>query len=173
MAIGPHHVFVGTWGGGVLRAPRDEPPFRLLTQLGAGGLRNMNITAVMANGEVGRPWVGSFGGGPQRVDVTAGKSIDPIVGPADDPITVAGVVSLAQLPGGRLFAGATEGLFGFDADGRDVASWNGTTAGTQRNHRPGLRRRIAPSRKRWPVGGRRRQRPAPARRRRTLSRVPP
>ena len=48
-------------------------PFRLLT---AGpedrGLRHENVTAVAAGDEPGRPWVGSFGGGPQRVDVEAG-----------------------------------------------------------------------------------------------------
>ncbi len=121
VATGAHHVFIGTWGAGVLRAPRRAPAFQWLAQVGADGLRNKNITAVMSDGTAGRPWVGSFGGGPQRIDVTAGTPTAPVVGAADDAVALAGVVSLAQLAEGRVFAGATEGLFSFGPNGKDVA----------------------------------------------------
>ena len=173
VAIGLHHVFIGTWGAGVLRAPRDAPPFRLLTQLGAGGLRNINITAVMADGEVGRPWVGSFGGGPQRVDVTAGTSIDPVVGSADDPITVAGVVSLGQLASRAAVCGRHRRPCSVSTPTVAMSHWTGTTAGRSESIGPGYVAALLPGDTGRPVGGRRRQRPAPARRRRTLSRVPP
>jgi signal transduction histidine kinase/ligand-binding sensor domain-containing protein len=114
IAAGPHHVFVGSWGAGVFRAPLEDPPFALLGQLGRGGLRNPNVTAVLGSTDAGRPWIGSFGGGPQRVDVRAGTA-EPSPAPDDDRLPMSGVVSLARMQDGRLFAGATEGLFGFDA----------------------------------------------------------
>lgn len=120
VATGLHHVFVGTWGAGVLRAPREMPGFQLLSQVGTDGLRNKNITAAMAGDVSGQPWVGSFGGGPQHVDVAAGRAITPVVGAPTDTVAQSGVMSLAQAADGRLFAGSTEGLFGFDADGRHV-----------------------------------------------------
>lgn len=119
VAAGPHHVFVGTWGAGVFRAPLDEPPFALLATLGDGGLRNLNLTSILGGDDAGRPWVGSFGGGPQRVDVRAGTA-EPSPGGDDERLPMSGIVSLARMAGGRMFAGSTEGLFGFDADGRNL-----------------------------------------------------
>jgi signal transduction histidine kinase/ligand-binding sensor domain-containing protein len=117
IATTEHLLLVGTWGQGVFRAPLDEPPFRLLTAGTAPtGLRHENVTAVLASDEPGRPWVGSFGGGPQRVDVEAG-TVDPGGGDASEPIRASGVVSLAVTRGGDRFAGTTEGLYRYAADG--------------------------------------------------------
>ena len=120
VAVTEHLLFVGTWGEGVFRAPLDAPPFRLLAAGPAPtGLRHENVTAVLAGDEPGRPWVGSFGGGPQRVDVEAG-TVDPSGGDAGEPIRASGVVSLAVTRDGGRFAGTTEGLFRYDADGRQL-----------------------------------------------------
>ena len=116
IATGPHHVFVGSWGAGVFRAPLEDPPFALLGKLGHGGLRNPNVTAVLGVADAGRPWIGSFGGGPQRADVRDGTA-QPSPAPDDDSLPKSGVMSLARMQDGRLYAGATEGLFGFDERG--------------------------------------------------------
>ena len=110
-------LFVGTWGSGVFRAPLDEPEFRLLAPGPAGGgLRDKNVTAVMGRVAAGQPWVGSFGGGPQRVDVVAGTVV-PTGGPPADPILKSGVLSLAVTQDGSHFAGSTAGLYRFTEDG--------------------------------------------------------
>jgi signal transduction histidine kinase/ligand-binding sensor domain-containing protein len=120
IAATEHLLLVGTWGEGVFRAPLDAPPFRLLTAGPAPtGLRHENVTAVLATDEPGRPWVGSFGGGPQRVDVEAG-TVEPSGGDASEPIRASGVVSLAVARDGTRFAGTTEGLFQYAADGRQL-----------------------------------------------------
>ena len=120
IAATEHLLLVGTWGEGVFRAPLDAPPFRLLTAGPAPtGLRHENVTAVLATDEPGRPWVGSFGGGPQRVDVEAG-TVEPSGGDASESIRASGVVSLAVARDGTRFAGTTEGLFQYAADGRQL-----------------------------------------------------
>jgi signal transduction histidine kinase/ligand-binding sensor domain-containing protein len=120
IATTEHLLLVGTWGHGVFRAPLEAPPFRLLPAgPEPGGLRHENVTAVLAGDEPGQPWVGSFGGGPQRVDVEAG-TVAPSGGEPGEPIRASGVVSLAATPDGSRFAGTTEGLFRFDADGRQL-----------------------------------------------------
>jgi signal transduction histidine kinase/ligand-binding sensor domain-containing protein len=119
IATGTHHVFVGTWGTGVYRAPLEPPPFSLLSTVSGNGLRNKNVTALLDGTQPGRPWVGSFGGGPQRVNIAAATAAPP-PGDDDERIANAGVVSLARMPDGRLYAGTTEGLIGFDEDGGSV-----------------------------------------------------
>lgn len=119
IAAGPHHVFVGSWGAGVFRAPLEDPPFSLLDRLGHGGLRNPNVTAVLGGSDAGRPWIGTFGGGPQRADALAGTA-QPSPAPDDEKLPKSGVMSLARMPDGRLFAGTTEGLFRFGERGGDV-----------------------------------------------------
>jgi signal transduction histidine kinase/streptogramin lyase len=120
IAATEHLLFVGTWGEGVFRAPLDAPPFRLLTAGPAPtGLRHENVTAVLASGAPGRPWVGSFGGGPQRVDIEAG-TVEPSGGDTDEAIRASGVVSLAVTRDGTRFAGTTEGLFQYAEDGRQL-----------------------------------------------------
>ena len=113
-------LFVGTWGSGVFRAPLDEPEFRLLTPgSDGGGLRDKNITAVLGRVTAGQPWVGSFGGGPQLVDVVAGSAF-PTGGSADDSIRQAGVLSFAVTRDGSRFAGSTAGVYRFADDGSNL-----------------------------------------------------
>lgn len=120
LAATEHLLLVGTWGQGVFRAPLEEPPFRLLTAGPAPmGLRHENVTAVLAGDQPGRPWVGSFGGGPQRVDVEAG-TVEPSGGDAGEAIRKSGVVSLAVTREGNRFAGTTEGLYRHAADGSEL-----------------------------------------------------
>ena len=115
-----HLLIVGTWGQGVFRAPLETPPFRLLAAgPGDGTLRHENVTAVIAGDEPGRPWVGTFGGGPQRVDVEAGNA-SPSGGDPGESIRGSGVVSLAVAPDGSRFAGTTAGLYRHGADGAEL-----------------------------------------------------
>ena len=62
-------MFIGTWGSGVYRMPLQKYSFELLSMANTQGLTNNVISAVMVSGDNGYPWLGSFGGGPQRVDV--------------------------------------------------------------------------------------------------------
>ena len=117
IATTEHLLIVGTWGQGVFRAPLDAPPFRFLTRgPGEGGLRHENVTFVLAGDAPGQPWVGSFGGGPQRVDVVAGTVL-PSGGDPGEPLRLSGVVSLAVAGDGTRFAGTTDGLYRFGSDG--------------------------------------------------------
>ena len=120
VAATEHLLIVGTWGEGVFRAPLDAPPFRLLARgPGERGLRHENVTSVHAGDRPGQPWVGSFGGGPQRVDVDAG-TVFPSGGAADEPIRQSGVMSLAVAADGMRFAGSTDGLYRYAPDGRQA-----------------------------------------------------
>ncbi len=113
-------LFVGTWGSGVYRAPLDEPVFRMLAPgTDGGGLRDKNITAVLGRVAAGQPWVGSFGGGPQLVDVVAG-TVTPSGGSPTDSIRQSGVLSFAVARDGSLFAGSTAGVYRVAEDGRDL-----------------------------------------------------
>lgn len=110
-------VFVGTWGSGVYSTPIEDAPFRLLSPAAdGGGLRHKNVTAVLGTESAGKPWVGSFGGGPQRVDVVTG-AVAPSGGSATDSIRASGILSLARMPDGSLYAGSTEGLYHVAPDG--------------------------------------------------------
>ena len=120
LATTDHMLFVGTWGSGVYRAPLDEPEFRLLAPgADGGGLRDKNITAVLGRVAAGQPWVGSFGGGPQLVDVVAG-SVVPTGGSPTDSILQAGVLSFAVTRDGSRFAGSTAGVYRFAEDGSNL-----------------------------------------------------
>lgn len=110
-------LFVGTWGNGVYRAPLDDPGFLLIGTAGGSGLRNKDITAVLATEAAGRPWIGSFGAGPQRADVVR-RTVEPGAPAADDRIRTAGVLHLARDSAGTLYAGTTQGLYAFNEDGR-------------------------------------------------------
>jgi ligand-binding sensor domain-containing protein/DNA-binding CsgD family transcriptional regulator len=121
LAIANDQLFVGTWGSGVYRGPLEPTGFGLLSQADNESLNNNTITAVMAGEEPGHPWLGSFGGGPQRASVDP-----PWVSPVDaasGAIHESGVFAFARAGGGRLFVATTHGLYEFDSDGRQVALW--------------------------------------------------
>ncbi|MBP6106011.1 MAG: two-component regulator propeller domain-containing protein [Steroidobacteraceae bacterium] len=120
LASNEHTLFVGTWGGGVYRAPLEEAEFRLLAPgTDGGGLRDKNVTAVLGRVSAGQPWVGSFGGGPQLVDVVAG-SVAPTGGPTTDSILQSGVLSFAVTRDEKMFAGSTAGVYRFAEDGSNL-----------------------------------------------------
>ena len=134
IATTDHILFVGTWGSGVYRAPLDEPEFRLLAPgTDGGGLRDKNITAVLGRVSAGQPWVGSFGGGPQLVDVVAG-SVAPTGGPTTEPCGVC-----------KPCIGISEGRF-FDVLEIDAASSTGVDNIRELNAMANTRR-VRPSRK--------------------------
>ena len=114
-------IFVGSWGKGVYSAPLEEPQFWLLTPAANGiGLQTENVTAVLGGASAGKPWVGTFGGGTQRVDVLTGSSAPTGRDPADS-LSGAGILSIAASTDGSYFAGSTDGLFRFAADGSSLA----------------------------------------------------
>lgn len=116
LVIGGDQVFAGTWGSGVYRAPLNESVFGLLSRESTGeSLRNGTISAVLATNENGRPWVGSFGGGPQRVDITTHKAVSS--GDTTDQVSSSGVLDMARDSGGRLFAATNNGLFVVNENG--------------------------------------------------------
>ncbi|MCU0303859.1 MAG: ATP-binding protein [Thermoanaerobaculales bacterium] len=120
-------VFAGTWGGGVLVGRRLENRFLLLDTASTGGqLRARNVTAVMATRSPGRPWIGSFGGGPQPVDVELRSMATLPDEPAD--LATDGVLAIERSPDGRTFVGTMNGLWELGADGR---------SGAFRHHEPG------------------------------------
>lgn len=120
LTITGEQVFVGTWGSGVYRAPLTESRFALLDRENSGGaLRNNTITAVMATEQNGRPWVGSFGGGPQRVNVIEQQVEDSQSDPGR--IQTSGVLDIARNSKGDYFAATTHGLYSFDATGNQLA----------------------------------------------------
>ena len=119
IALSDEMVFAGTWGGGVYRAAVRENPFQLFGEHTLSGhLQHRNISAVMATDAAGVPWIGSFGGGVQRLDANRAH-VDHFV-EADDPIFDAGVLSIARDGAGRLFAGTSVGLFEFNEQGQTV-----------------------------------------------------
>lgn len=111
-------IMVGTWGGGVLRAPLVDPNARLLKRAADGsGLRNRSVSAVLGTATAGRPWVGTRG--PERVDVATGE----VIGSArlaSDPIRRTNVLSLAITEDGTHFAGTTTGLYRFGPGGESL-----------------------------------------------------
>ncbi len=110
-------VFVGSWGSGVFRATLHESEFTLL---GAGAsegiLRNKTVSSVMSSGSPGKPWLGSFGGGVQRVDVSKLESL--VDGDGNQTFELSGVLAMATDAEGLHFAATTDGLFTFDETGK-------------------------------------------------------
>lgn len=119
LSIGPDQSFVGTLGSGVYRTPMQEDAFEIVNMNNTKDLTNNVISALMATAEVGHPWMGSFGGGPQRVDI-ANRLIQA------QPLRLhqmreSGVMSLAGPIEGRMYAATTHGLYEFTDDGIQVA----------------------------------------------------
>jgi DNA-binding CsgD family transcriptional regulator len=116
LAVYGDTLFVGTWGEGVYRTPLALAPFTLHGTGNTEGLRNANISSVLGTDTPGYPWVGTFGGGPQRLLVDERR-----VWPLPDNSALmsnVGVIAMALDAAGQHFAATTDGLFRFDQDGR-------------------------------------------------------
>lgn len=110
-------VFVGSWGSGVFRAALHESEFTLLgTGASDGILRNKTISSVMSSAYPGKPWVGSFGGGVQQLDVATQELL--VDGAGNETFELSGVLAMAKDAEGLNFAATTNGLFIFDAAGQ-------------------------------------------------------
>lgn len=113
VAVSGGRVFVGTWGEGVFRTSLDEMPFLLFDrQDDDNGLRNVNVTSVLGTASPGFPWVGTFGGGPQRLDMEAQIAL-PAPGRTEQ-LGLAGILDLADAGDGTWYAAATDSLVRFD-----------------------------------------------------------
>ena len=119
LALASELVFVGTRGSGVFRAPTRANSFRLMNMQNTEGLGNNVISAVEATGEDGVPWVGTYGGGPRRVDVLQQAVFSMPL--RRHGMRTSGVMSLAGPVDGRLYAATTHGLYEFSSDSAQVA----------------------------------------------------
>jgi ligand-binding sensor domain-containing protein/DNA-binding CsgD family transcriptional regulator len=126
LSVGANYVFIGTWGSGVYRMPLQKYSFELLSMANTQGLTNNVISAVMVSGDNGYPWLGSFGGGPQRVDV--GNRVIGVKPVRRHQMRESGVLSMVGPIGGRLYAGTTDGLYEFTDDGSQVALYQNDPA---------------------------------------------
>lgn len=116
LAIAGDTLFVGTWGSGVYRTSLEASRFELMDRDALGRtLRNHTISSVLATDEPGRPWLGSFGGGPQRLDVYEARLAAAVE--VEDAMYTSGVIDMTQTRDGQLWAATTKGLFSFDDQG--------------------------------------------------------
>ncbi len=111
VALSADMVFVGTWSAGVYRSTSHTTSFEWLSSADGNGLRNDNVTAVMATPEPGRPWLGTHGGGPQRAEIVMHRVDDP-PGLSED-LRAESVFRLVPLDEGEVLAGTMGGLFRF------------------------------------------------------------
>ena len=119
VVISGDQLIVGTWGSGVYRAPLNESAFDLFDgQQSTEGLRLKNISSVMATEETGQPWLGSFGGGPQRVNIK-NRQVLASEG-VTETIATTGVFDMTRDTRDRLFAATTYGLIQFSEDGSEL-----------------------------------------------------
>jgi ligand-binding sensor domain-containing protein/DNA-binding CsgD family transcriptional regulator len=122
LVIGGDQIFVGTWGSGVYRAPLNEPGFALLNRANTGEkLRLNSISAIMATNETGRPWLGSFGGGPQHFDIRSHTLLSKSV---QEPMADSAVLDMSRDMSGTFFAATSTGLFRFNEDGSSISQEN-------------------------------------------------
>ena len=109
-------VFVGTWGAGLWAARIPNADFGFYgVEKPATGLRFANITSLLAGETPGTAWVGSFGGGLQKLDVSGGRFFTLPNEPAD--LASIGVLAITRMSDGRLFAATTSSVLAFSPDG--------------------------------------------------------
>lgn len=108
-------LLVGTWGGGLFLGDRSEARFRLI-EASDRGLQYHDVTSLNFDTERQHLWVGSFGGGLQAYDPRRQKFID--APRQQQPFIESGIMAIAELGDGRLFAGDTIGLWELDWPGQ-------------------------------------------------------
>ena len=114
LEVHEQNIFVGTWGAGLFRAQVHALPYKLIDgEITGGILPNETVTAIHATNEAGKPWIGSFGGGVQQVDVVKNRMIQAV--DDGDPIFHAGVLDLALSPDGSHHAATSQGLSTFSS----------------------------------------------------------
>ncbi len=101
-------LLVGTWGGGLFLGSRTEATFRVI-EVAEGGLNYHDVTSVFHDDAAGRLWIGSFGGGLQAYDPDEQTFLEPP--DLEPPFQSAGIMSIAKIASGTLFAGDTTGLW--------------------------------------------------------------
>jgi ligand-binding sensor domain-containing protein/DNA-binding CsgD family transcriptional regulator len=112
-------VIIGTWGSGVYHAPLEESAFDLFDgKESSVALRYYIVTSILAGNETGHPWLGSFGGGPQLVDINNGQVVESEG--VTDLISTTGVFDMTRDARGWLFAATTNGLIHFSEDGSEL-----------------------------------------------------
>jgi len=119
LALSQDMLLVGTWGGGVYRTTSHSTNFDLLDKLRSAGLRDNNITALLATSEPGRPWLGTLRSGPQRARIATG-AVDPEAGFSED-LRNAMVLDFARGQDGQYWAATSRGLFSFNEAGRQTS----------------------------------------------------
>ncbi|MFI2811384.1 two-component regulator propeller domain-containing protein [Microbulbifer sp. JSM ZJ756] len=118
LVISGQRIFVGTWGSGVYLARLPEEHFGFLNaDSESSQLRNRNVTAVFADGDQ-RPWVGSFGGGPQPF--SPGRQRAEQLHDAPELLARDGVIAITRRHNGELVAGTNNGLWFLSADGESA-----------------------------------------------------
>ncbi|WP_237055459.1 sensor histidine kinase [Microbulbifer sediminum] len=118
LVISGQRIFVGTWGGGVHLGWLPEEPFVFLNaDAESSNFRNRNVTAVFADNDE-RPWVGTFGGGPQPLSPDR-KQVERL---QDVPKALAhdGVIAITRRRNGDLVAGTNHGLWFLPAGGKSA-----------------------------------------------------
>jgi len=112
-------LFLGTWGGGLWATRLPDADFTLHgVDLPSTGLRLKNVTTLLAGTRPGQPLVGTFGGGLQSLDVTA-SAFAALPGEMPEH-AAAGVLALARMADGHVFAATTSELIELDAGGTPV-----------------------------------------------------
>ncbi|MEJ2516165.1 MAG: two-component regulator propeller domain-containing protein [Gammaproteobacteria bacterium] len=115
LALRDNALYVGTWGAGLWKARIPDTHFlHLGTDRETSGLLYPAVTAVLGGAEPGKPWVGTFGGGPQPADVREGTFAAPF-DPSSE-LRVDGVLSFARAADGTLFVGTNHGLWELGPD---------------------------------------------------------
>ena len=120
-------VFAGYWGEGLVRYTPSDQVFHVERDRdeGAPGLKQGRVRAVMED-RSGDLWVGSFGGGVQRVAASARRDgiewpFETLPFPADAPEAARLVWSLLQDRAGRIWVATDNGVYWANPD---APSWH-------------------------------------------------
>jgi signal transduction histidine kinase/ligand-binding sensor domain-containing protein len=123
LSDGAGDLWIGTWGSGINRFSATVDLFHTILERRAGseeGLPYREVTSVMEDRKE-RLWVGTFGKGLWRRAPT-GRSFAGIAAPAEPPLALNAVLTLAEQPDGTVWAGSMTGLFRIDPRSGTITS---------------------------------------------------